>query len=58
MSEISSLKGMLDRWEKSPPTHPIIAAGSTGTRPTTAALLRAIARLDSGIGVVAGFSGR
>lgn len=42
------LKGMLDRWEKSPPTHPIIAAGSTGTRPTTAALLRAIAHLDKG----------
>ncbi|MBS0272266.1 MAG: PD-(D/E)XK nuclease family protein [Proteobacteria bacterium] len=39
---------MLARWKKTPPQHPIIAAGSTGTMPATARLLQAIASLPQG----------
>lgn len=39
---------LISRWEKSPPTHPIIAAGSTGTMPATTRLLQAIAGLPQG----------
>jgi ATP-dependent helicase/nuclease subunit B len=35
-------------WSKSPPDYPIIAAGSTGSQPATAALLRVIANLPQG----------
>ncbi len=39
---------LIARWEKIPPTHTIIAAGSTGTMPATARLLQAIANLPKG----------
>ncbi|HRJ12380.1 MAG TPA: double-strand break repair protein AddB, partial [Alphaproteobacteria bacterium] len=35
-------------WRTNPPTHPIIAAGSTGSLPATRRLLRAIAELPRG----------
>lgn len=35
-------------WEKSPPNHPVIAAGSTGSIPSTARLLCTVARLPKG----------
>lgn len=37
-----------DLWEKNPPAFPIIAAGSTGSMPTTARLLQIVAGLPQG----------
>ncbi|WP_421725161.1 double-strand break repair protein AddB [Bauldia sp.] len=45
------------RLERSPPTGPIIAAGSTGTIPATAALLKTIAMLPTGAVVLPGLDG-
>lgn len=36
------------RWEENPPTHPVIAAGSTGSIPATAQLLKVIQSLPQG----------
>ncbi len=35
-------------WEQNPPAYPVIAAGSTGSIPATAALLKTISRLPKG----------
>lgn len=45
---------LLSRWEKTPPPHPIIAAGSTGTMPATARLLQAISSLPQGTVILPG----
>jgi double-strand break repair protein AddB len=42
-------------WERAPPDHPVIVAGSTGSRGTTALLLQAVARLAKGAVVLPGF---
>lgn len=42
------VEGMVARWEKTSPSHPIVAAGSTGTMPATAYLLQTIATLPQG----------
>ena len=42
-------------WLKRPPQDPVIIAGSTGSRGTTALLMQVIARLDCGAVVVPGF---
>lgn len=42
------MTAQIEAWKTNPPTHPIIAAGSTGSRPTTADLLAAIAVLPQG----------
>ncbi len=42
-------------WQAAPPTDPIIIAGSTGSRGTTALLMQAIAGLKQGYVVVPGF---
>ncbi|SFB04566.1 double-strand break repair protein AddB [Poseidonocella pacifica] len=41
-------------WENAPPEHPIIVAGSTGSRGTTALFLRAVLRLPQGAVVLPG----
>ncbi|MFN4087960.1 MAG: double-strand break repair protein AddB [Alphaproteobacteria bacterium] len=41
-------------WRAHPPTHPVIAAGSTGTVPATADLLAVVARLPDGAVVLPG----
>ncbi|MGR3617157.1 MAG: double-strand break repair protein AddB [Paracoccaceae bacterium] len=46
---------LVQRWEKSPPQHPVILAGSTGSRGTTLMLMRAIARLPQGAVILPGF---
>lgn len=43
------------RWETAPPGHPIVVAGSTGSRGATALLMRAVARLPDGAVVFPGF---
>ncbi|MEM9726819.1 MAG: double-strand break repair protein AddB, partial [Pseudomonadota bacterium] len=41
-------------WARTPPTHPVVAAGSTGSAPAVARLLAAIARLPQGCVVLPG----
>ena len=48
------LIALAEAWKKSPPVHPVIAAGSTGSTPATAALLTVIAELDQGAVVLSG----
>jgi ATP-dependent helicase/nuclease subunit B len=45
---------VISRWQKEPPLHPILAAGSTGTMPATARLLQAIASLPQGAVILPG----
>ncbi len=48
------LKKLAAHWQKNPPSHPIIAAGSTGSIPATAMLLKTIANLPDGCIVLPG----
>ena len=43
------------RWAGAPPAHPVIVAGSTGSRGTTAAFMTAVAQLPEGRLVLPGF---
>ncbi|MBI6629479.1 double-strand break repair protein AddB [Pontibaca salina] len=43
------------RWQKAPPQHPVILAGSTGSRGTTLMLMQAVARLPQGAVVLPGY---
>jgi double-strand break repair protein AddB len=43
------------RWQAKPPTDPVIVAGSTGSRGTTALLMQAVAALPQGALVLPGF---
>ncbi|WP_152452715.1 MULTISPECIES: double-strand break repair protein AddB [unclassified Roseivivax] len=42
-------------WQDNPPEHPVIVAGSTGSRGTTHALMLAVARLPQGAVILPGF---
>ncbi len=42
-------------WKTQPPHHPVIVAGSTGSRGTTSMLMQAVARLPQGAIVLPGF---
>ena len=42
-------------WQVTPPAHPVLIAGSTGSRGATALLMRAVARLPQGALVLPGF---
>lgn len=42
-------------WTETPPDHPVIIAGSTGSRGATAQLMEAVARLPQGALIVPGF---
>lgn len=46
---------LVDRWSTQPPDHPIIVAGSTGSRGGTAMLMHAVARLPQGAIILPGF---
>ena len=46
---------LIARWATNPPTHPVIVAGSTGSRGTTALLMKTIAQLPQGAVVLPGF---
>ena len=43
------------RWDAAPPSHPVIVAGSTGSRGATALFMRAVARLPQGALILPGF---
>jgi ATP-dependent helicase/nuclease subunit B len=47
--------GLIDRWQVAPPEHPVIVAGSTGSRGTTRLLMWAVAALPQGVLVLPGF---
>ena len=49
------IERLADRWKSAPPDHPIILAGSTGSRGTTMLLMQAIAELPNGAIVLPGF---
>ncbi|WP_127116126.1 double-strand break repair protein AddB [Shimia sediminis] len=44
-----------ETWRTNPPQHPIILAGSTGSRGTTLMLMKAVARLPQGAIILPGF---
>ena len=46
---------IVEHWQIAPPDHPVILAGSTGSRGTTALLMEAVARLPQGAVVLPGF---
>ncbi|WP_306114886.1 MULTISPECIES: double-strand break repair protein AddB [unclassified Roseovarius] len=43
------------RWQKAPPDHPVIVAGSTGSRGATHMLMKAVAALPKGAVILPGF---
>ena len=49
------VESLIRRWKANPPTHPVILAGSTGSRGTTMLLMQAIARLPQGALILPGF---
>lgn len=50
-----AVAGLAEAWRDDPPRHPVIVAGSTGSRGPTAALMRLVARLPQGALVLPGF---
>ncbi|TCO73415.1 double-strand break repair protein AddB [Rhodovulum euryhalinum] len=46
---------LAERWRTDPPDHPVIVAGSTGSRGATALFMAAVARLPRGAVVLPGF---
>ncbi len=46
---------LVDQWAASPPDHPILIVGSTGSRGTTALLMEAVAVLPQGAVILPGF---
>jgi len=51
---VALLRGLAAKWRETPPAHPLIAAGSTGTAPATADLLAVIAAAPMGAVVLPG----
>ncbi|MDA5557350.1 double-strand break repair protein AddB [Shimia sp. MMG029] len=50
-----AIEEIIARWDAEPPKHPIILAGSTGSRGTMQLLMQAVARLPQGAVVLPGF---
>jgi ATP-dependent helicase/nuclease subunit B len=50
-----AILNLVASWEINPPQHPILLAGSTGSRGTTQILMQAIARLPQGAVIFPGF---
>ncbi len=50
-----AVERLATRWRDTPPGHPVIVAGSTGSRGTTALFMKAVAALPAGCLVMPGF---
>lgn len=50
-----AVETLITRWQAAPPAAPVILAGSTGSRGTTALLMQAVARMPGGAVVLPGF---
>ncbi|TYB86447.1 double-strand break repair protein AddB [Oceaniovalibus sp. ACAM 378] len=50
-----SVDRLIAHWQDNPPQHPVIVAGSTGSRGATADLMMAVARLPQGAVILPGF---
>ncbi len=50
-----AVEGLVARWRTDPPRHPVLVAGSTGSRGTTALLMSAVATLPQGALILPGF---
>jgi double-strand break repair protein AddB len=50
-----AVERLAERWAKAPPAQPVIVAGSTGSRGTTAAFMALVARLPEGHLVLPGY---
>jgi len=51
----AAIERLADKWQTMPPQHPIIVAGTTGSRGSTALLMEAVAKLPNGALVLPGF---
>ncbi len=49
------VENLIARWQEAPPEHPIILAGSTGSRGTTLMLMKAVAQLPQGAVILPGY---
>ena len=49
------IEALAERWKTAPPAHPIIIAGSTGSRGATALFMKAVAALPQGAIILPGF---
>ncbi len=49
------VENLIERWQITPPQHPILLAGSTGSRGTTLLLMHAVARLPQGAVILPGY---
>lgn len=50
-----AVERLIAKWTQTPPSHPLIIAGSTGSRGTTRLLMEAVAKLPQGALVLPGF---
>ena len=50
-----AIERLIELWQENPPDHPIIIAGSTGSRGATQLLMRAVAQLPQGAVILPGF---
>ncbi|PIE10983.1 MAG: double-strand break repair protein AddB [Rhodobacterales bacterium] len=50
----AAVRALIARWEAAPPQHPVIIAGSTGSRGTTLMLMDAVAKLPQGAVILPG----
>ncbi|EBA14117.1 double-strand break repair protein AddB [Roseobacter sp. CCS2] len=49
------IEALAQKWETAPPQHPILIAGSTGSRGATALFMQAVAKLPQGAIILPGF---
>ena len=49
------IEATLEKWQANPPTHPILVAGSTGSRGATSLFMNAASRLPQGALILPGF---
>lgn len=50
-----AVEDLISLWQESPPDHPVLVAGSTGSRGTTLMLMKAVAKLPQGAVILPGF---